>query len=225
MCGRYALYGPISRLRDHFGLQHCVDFGPRYNITPQSDILVIRDRPGVGRVGVIHRWGLIPSWAKAAAIGAKLHNARAETVAEKPAFRASFRRLRCLIPANGFYEWQTPSSQDTGRKQPFYATARVGDFVAMAGLVDCWQDGPDSRVLSVAVITTVPNAVMAPIHDRMPVILDQSDHDAWLDVTNHDVHALKKLLVPAPDGSIQAWRVGAGVNRAGNEGPELIVPV
>ena len=120
MCGRYALYGPQSRLREKFLLAHCPEYAERYNIAPQSDILIIRAKPGNGRVGQLVRWGLIPGWATDPAIGHKLINARGETVAEKPSFRSSFARHRCLIPATGFYEWQAVTSDGKVRKQPWY---------------------------------------------------------------------------------------------------------
>lgn len=121
MCGRYALYGPHSRLREKFLLEHCPEYAERYNIAPQSDILIIRAKPGTGRVGQFVRWGLIPSWATDSAIGNKLTNARGETVAEKPSFRISFARHRCLIPIKGFYEWSAVTIDGKVRKQPYYS--------------------------------------------------------------------------------------------------------
>lgn len=225
MCGRYVLYGPKSRLVEQFGLAACAEFAPRYNIAPQSDILVVRQHPERGRVGVVHRWGLIPSWAKDPAIGARLANARAETVAGKPSFRSAFKRLRCLIPANGFYEWQAPAAGSPARKQPWYVSPQGRDFFAFAGLVECWQPPEGERVLSVCVITTDANAVMAPIHDRMPVMIDPGDFTGWLDPANHDIAALQALLRPPPDASTAAWPVGFGVGRSANEGAGLIDPV
>jgi putative SOS response-associated peptidase YedK len=222
MCGRYTLYGPKSRLTEYFDMAECADFAPRYNIAPQSDILVIRQHPEKGRVGVMHKWGLIPSWAKDPSIGAKLNNARAETVAEKPAFRSAFKRLRCLIPANGFYEWQAPPEGSKAKKQPFYMSPTDSDYFAFAGLVECWQPEGADRVLSVCIITTSPNRVMAPIHDRMPVIFPSDLHDAWLDHRNHDIESLKGMLAPAPDNALQAWPVSSTVSRSGNDGEELI---
>ena len=222
MCGRYALYGPVSRLSDRFGLAECADFAPRYNIAPQSDILVIRQHPEKGRVGVLHTWGLIPSWAKDPAIGGKLNNARAETVDEKPAFRSAFKRLRCLIPASGFYEWQAAPEGIKARKQPFYISPTTDEYFAFAGLVECWQPEEGSRVLSVCVITTTPNEVMVPIHDRMSVILPDSLHDTWLDVRNHDTEALMAILRPTEAAATQAWPVSIAVSQARNDGEELI---
>lgn len=225
MCGRYALFGPQSRLREYFDLSECVDLAPRYNIAPQSDILVIRDHPSRGRVGVLHRWGLIPAWAKDAQIGAKLHNARAETVADKPAFRSAFRRLRCLIPASGFFEWQAAPAGAPAGKQPYFISPTRDAFLAMAGLVECWQPDATTRVLSVCVITTRANAVVAPIHTRMPVLLDPTAQAEWLDITHHDVAALQRLLAPAPADSLQAWPVTSRVNRASEAGEDLIAAI
>ena len=138
MCGRYALKATAGELIEHFKLLSCPDFAERYNIAPQSIITVIRQKPGTGRVGQLVRWGLIPSWAKDPSIGAKFNNARGETVAEKPAFRSSFAKHRCLIPANGFYEWQPVA----GRKQPYYIHPTApGDIFAFAGLLAYWPHG------------------------------------------------------------------------------------
>ena len=226
MCGRYVLYGPRSRLTEYFGLRDCAAWEPRYNIAPQSDILVIRQRPELGRVGQTVRWGLIPRWAKDPAIGLKLNNARAETVAEKPSFRASFERHRCLIPANGFYEWQALSEDGKSRKQPWYIRPSAdGEFFAMAGLLAAWKS-PDGRdIVSACVITTTPNEVMAPIHERMPVLLAPGQFDTWLDPAWRNVDALKVWLAPAPAANMAAWPVSSRVSNVRNEGEDLIEPI
>jgi putative SOS response-associated peptidase YedK len=223
MCGRYVLYGPQSRLREYFDLRDCAAWEARYNIAPQSDILVVRLRPGVGRVGQMVRWGLIPRWAKDPAIGLKLNNARAETVAGKSSFKASFERHRCLIPANGFYEWQAMSEDGKVRKQPWYIRpANDGEFFAMAGLLAAWK-APDGRdIVSACVITTTSNEVMTPIHDRMPVLLAAGQFDAWLDPACRDTAALSHCLLPAPAGGMVAWQVSRRVSNTRNEGPDLI---
>jgi putative SOS response-associated peptidase YedK len=165
MCGRYVLHGPHSRLREYFDLRDCAEWQARYNIAPQSDVLVVRQRPELGRVGQLVRWGLIPRWAKDPSIGQKLNNARAETVAEKPSFRTSFERHRCLIPANGFYEWQSVAEGGRTRKQPWYMRPRAeGEFFAMAGLLAAWKSPEGQDIVGTCVITTGPNEVMAPIH-------------------------------------------------------------
>lgn len=223
MCGRYVLYGPQSRLTEYFDLRDCAAWEPRYNIAPQSDILVIRQRPEVGRVGQVVRWGLIPRWAKDPAIGLKLNNARAETVAEKPSFKSGFERHRCLIPANGFYEWQALSEGGRARKQPWYLRpAADGGFFAMAGLLAAWK-APDGRdIVSACVITTTPNEVMAPIHDRMPVLLQPAQFDAWLEPSCRDTALLSRFLLPAPAAGMVAYPVSPRVSNARNEGPDLI---
>ena len=226
MCGRYVLYGPHSRLREYFDLRDCAAWVARYNIAPQSEILVVRDRPGFGRVGQLVRWGLIPRWARDAGIGAKLTNARAETVAGKPSFKASFERHRCLIPANGFYEWQAIGEGGKARKQPWLIRpADDGGFFALAGLLAAWKspEGPD--IVSGCVITTAANALMAPIHDRMPVLLAPEHFDAWLDPAYRDVDVLRQWLLPAPAERMLAFPVSTRVSNARNEGPELLEPI
>ncbi len=225
MCGRYVLHGPQSRLKEYFDLRERAEWQARYNIAPQSDVLVIRQRPGLGRVGQAVRWGLIPRWAKDASIGLKLNNARAETVAEKPSFKSSFERHRCLIPANGFYEWQAVEEGGRTRKQPWYIRpARDGEFLAMAGLLAAWRSPQGEDIVSTCVITTTPNELMATIHDRMPVLLAPGQFDAWLDPAWRDVEALKAWLKPAPAASLVAHAVSTRVSNARNEGEELIEP-
>lgn len=223
MCGRYALHGTPSGLAAYFGLQTCPDFGARYNIAPQSDIPVIRYRPEVGLVGQIVRWGLVPSWAKDPTIGAKLNNARAETVADKPSFRSSFTRHRCIIPASGYFEWQAVTRNGKAIKQPWYIRPiKENAYFAMAGLLAKWVAPDGANLITTCVITTDPNGVMTPIHDRMPVILSGNDIGTWLDPDVHDQSVLTPMLRPAVNEMMQAVPVSMSVNRAGNEGPELI---
>jgi len=223
MCGRYVLYGPQSRLTEYFDLRDCAAWAPRYNIAPQSDILVIRQRPDLGRVGQVVRWGLIPRWAKDPAIGLKLNNARAETVAEKPSFKSGFERHRCLIPANGFYEWQAVSEEGKARKQPWYIRPGKNDeFFAMAGLLAAWKAPDGTDIISACVITTTPNEVMASIHDRMPVLLQPAQFEAWLDPSLRDTATLSRFLLPAPAAGMVAYPVSRQVSNARNQGPELI---
>jgi putative SOS response-associated peptidase YedK len=226
MCGRYALNATAGDLIDHFGLITCPDWNARYNIAPQSSIPVIRLKPGAGRVGQMVRWGLIPSWAKDPSIGNKLNNARSETVADKPAFRSSFRRHRCLIPANGFYEWQAVPVEDKVRKQPWYIhPVDPGALFAFAGLLAAWNSSEGDTLVSTCILTTGPNELMAPIHDRMPVILSPEHFDAWLDPDNADVDRLRGLLLPCDPGMMAAHPVSAAINRGTVEGPECIKPL
>ena len=223
MCGRFALKAPPAELITHFELTSCPDFAPRYNIAPTSDVLVIRHKPDTGRVGQMVRWGLLPSWAKDPSIGAKLNNARAETVDTKPSFRTSFAKHRCLIPASGFYEWHPVSEGGKVRRQPYYIRpADENGLFAFAGLLARWRSEAGDDLVTTCIITTGPNAVMEPIHDRMPVILAPGAWDAWLGAEKVTTEALKGLLVPAPDEGMVAYPVGMAVNRAGVEGKELI---
>jgi putative SOS response-associated peptidase YedK len=222
MCGRYALSTTAAELIEHFKLLSCPEFGLRFNIAPQSMIPVIRQKPGAGRVGQMVRWGLIPSWAEDPSIGNKLNNARGETVAEKPAFRSSFARHRCLIPSSGFYEWQPVA----GRKQPYYIHPAAPDrFFAFAGILAAWTPSAGNTVVSTCIITTGPNAIMAPIHDRMPVILQPEQFDAWLDTDNHDTAALKAMLVPCRADLMAAYPVSPAINSGRAEGPACIEPI
>lgn len=225
MCGRYVLYGPDARLIETFDVREVPPFPARYNIAPSSDVLVILNGARGERIVRSMRWGLVPGWAKDPAIGAKLNNARAETVDTKPAFRSAFRSRRCLIPANGFYEWQAPAVP-RGRKQPWYVSpAGAGDdgMFAFAGLMERW--GPREQALyTTCIVTTEANALMAPIHDRMPVILARDDWPAWLDAAVPTAE-IRPLLRPPPIQGMQAWPVSLAVSNARNEGAQLIARI
>jgi len=223
MCGRYVLYGPGEALIDGFSLAELPPFAARYNIAPASAVLVVREEPGRGRVAAPMRWGLIPHWAREPSIGARLINARAETLADKPAFRTAFRRSRCLLPANGFYEWQAAAGA-RARKQPFYVHGRDGGLLAMAGLCQRWE-GPEGTIATCCIVTTAANATMAPIHDRMPVLVDRAGQSAWLDPDRHDPQALAPLLRPCPDEWLALHPVAPAVGDARREGPALIEPL
>lgn len=226
MCGRFALDAPSTCVAEKFSLADFPLLAPRYNIAPASDILVVRHRPEVGRVGQLVRWGLVPAWAKDPSIGAKLINARAETVESKPSFRSSFARHRCLIPASGFYEWKVVSENGKVRRQPYYVRPAEGDgLFAFAGLLARWRSGTGEDLVTACIITTEANALMAPIHDRMPAILAPGAWDAWLGAENASKEALRALLGPTPAEGMTAYAVGMAVNRAGVEGEGLIKPV
>ena len=176
MCGRFALKALPAELIQLFGLAECVDFLPNSNIAPGTDIPVIRYSPEGKRVLHLLKWGLVPRWAKDPSIGNKLINARSESLAEKPSFRDAYQKRRCLIPADGFYEWKTEGKT----KQAYYFSLKSGEPVALAGLWEAWR-APDGNILrTVCIITTEANEVMRPIHDRMPVIVKREDWDEWL---------------------------------------------
>lgn len=218
MCGRYVLSTRPEALAAHFGLDEYCDYPPRWNIPPGTEIPVIRQSPEGRRVLHLLRWGLVPHWASDASIGQRLNNARAETVAEKPAFREAFRRRRCLIPADGFYEWKTMD----GVKQPYYISLRSGQPLAMGGLWESWR-APDGSVLrTCAIVTTGPNGLMAAIHDRMPVIIAPEHWQTWL---SGPADEAMPLLSPYPAEPMQAWPVHRRVSKATEDKPDLIEPL
>lgn len=225
MCGRYSLTTAPEALRRLFNFINRPNFGPRYNIAPTQSAPVVRPAAGGGGPElVMMRWGLVPSWAKELSIGAKTINARAETVAEKPAFRSSFRNRRCLVPADGFYEWRT----EDGKKQPFRIGMKGGAPFAFAGLWESWTAPDDAGDLagetieSYTIITTTANDKLRPIHPRMPVVLDEASHDAWLD---GDPAELAPLLMAYPPEPMAFYRVNPHVNNARNDDPACIEPL
>lgn len=223
MCGRYALYSPTSRIRERFALSEGFDFEPHYNIAPTTQVLIVQAAHDGERVARLHRWGLIPSWAKDPTIGTKLINARGETVAEKPAFRTAFRRGRCIVPANGFYEWMVVPEAGRTIKQPYFIRQRdEGDLFGFAGLTERWVSPAGEEVHSCCIITTDANALMMQIHDRMPVILASNDYGAWLDPGNSDVDSLRALLRPAEADGMIAYKVCRAVNSARGESATFV---
>jgi putative SOS response-associated peptidase YedK len=235
MCGRFTLRTPLSVLISHFDLDVGADrqlllFGPRYNIAPTQEILAIRTDPQNGRrLPAMLRWGLVPSWAKELASGPPMINARGETLAEKPAFRTAFRSRRCLIPADGFYEWRKPPDGGRGKKQPFYIHRPDHAPFAFAGLWETWKakpaaDEPALVIESCTIVTTAANNTLNELHDRMPVILAPGDYAAWLDPTRQDTAGLQNLLAPCGEHELVAEPVGTHVNRATNDDPRCIEP-
>lgn len=217
MCGRLVLNYSPADVAAAFGLDEWTVFEPRYNVAPSAEIPVVRRSPEGKRVLHLLRWGLVPHWAKDPAIGAKLNNARGETVAEKPSFRDAFQRRRCLIPASGFFEWKASG----GVRQPYYISLASGEPLALGGLWESWR-APDGSILrTVCIVTTGPNEVMAPIHDRMPVIVAPQDRQAWLEAPADEI---VHLVAPAPDAGLQAWPVSRRVNRTVDDDPGLIEP-
>jgi putative SOS response-associated peptidase YedK len=224
MCGRFVSASSpdeIARYFDAAAPDHSLE--PNYNVAPTTDVYAVHETGGVRRVDAFH-WGLVPSWAKDPSVGNRMINARAETVATKNAFRAALRRRRCLIPVDGFYEWRAIEGQR--RKQPYYVHHVDGEPLAFAGLWERWRPAGDhTDVLhSCTIITTGANDDMAPIHDRMPVILGADHWAEWLDETNDDVATLGQLLVPAPPALLQIQPVSTEVNNVRNKGPHLIEP-
>ena len=216
MCGRYALHSHPSVVALQFGLAQVPDFAPRYNIAPGADVLVVRETPA-GRVAEFARWGLIPGWAKDPGIGRRLNNARLETAHEKPSFRAAMRERRCLIPADGFYEWQ-PGPMG---KQPHFVHPAQGGLFGFAGLYETWQ-GPDGPVTTCAILTTGANDHMRRIHDRMPAILVPDAYGQWLALALRDGPAAGRLIAPWPDAQTASRPVSTRVNSAKNEGEDLV---
>lgn len=221
MCGRFALDEEPQNLAARFNLYGDLDITPSWNIAPSLDIYTItNDIEGSRHLNKMH-WGLIPSWAKDPAIGNKLVNARSETVAEKPSFKSAFKYHRCLIPASGFYEWTTVN----GVKQPWYVSLKSGEPMAFAGLWETWHPAEGEAIHSCCIITTPANTIMAPIHDRMPVILDPEQWPLWLSLHEHKADDLLPFLAPHDSESMQAWPVSRDVNRVGlRDDAGLILP-
>ena len=224
MCGRFLLNTPLEALEAQFGAVGSAELAPRYNIAPTTPVAVVKEMAGAGRVITLHHWGLIPSWAKDPALGNRLFNARSETVADKPSFRTAFRRRRCLIPADGFYEWQARTG---GPKQPYLIRSSGGEPLALAGLWDLWE-GFDGCLESCTILTTQANAFMAPVHDRMPVILAPGDWATWLDPRPRDqvrdFAPLRALLRPAPEGALRMVPLGPRVGNVRFDDPGLMEP-
>lgn len=219
MCGRYAIVlAGDGTLQRRFSLGELGDDpAPRFNVAPTQTLPVIT-RNSPNRVEMM-RWGLIPSWAKDASIGSKMINARAETVAEKPAFRRALRSQRCLVPATGFYEWK----RDGDSKAPHFIHLPGEPLFAFAGLYDVWRD-PDGQVMKTyTILTTAPNALMTEIHNRMPVILRREGEDDWLDPANSEPETLLPLLRPYPAEQMAAYPVSRLVNSPANDAPDLLL--
>jgi putative SOS response-associated peptidase YedK len=247
MCGRFVQASSPELLVERFGVDELAAprHEPSYNVAPRATVYAIRDRAG-GDGGFADRrrkagardgdkseddrrrrylselrWGLIPSWAKDPKVGDRMINARAESLADKPAYERAFRRHRCLVPAEGFYEWQRRGPG----KQPMFIHRRDGEPMAFAGLWAAWRDENDSEadwLRSCVIVTTNANDTVAPLHDRMPVVLEERDWDRWLDPEAGGVDAVGRLLAPAADDLLVAYPVGTRVNSADNDGPELV---
>ena len=219
MCGRFSLMADLQELGERFGFDPGgLTRPPRYNAAPTQPALAVMN--GEERRAEHLRWGLIPSWARSASVGSRLINARAETAAELPSFRAAFARRRCLVLADGFYEWRRVGSS----RIPMRIVMKSGEPFAFAGLWDSWRDPEGEMVRSCTIITTSPNELLRPIHDRMPAILSRDAEPLWLDDGLQDPGLLGNVLSPYPADLMEAYRVSALVNRPSNDGPEVIVP-
>ena len=218
MCGRFALARCPDELTRLFDLAECADFTPRYNIAPGTDIPVIRR--SLTHQHVLHRlrWGLVPHWSKGPTLGSRLINARSESLTEKPSFRSAFARRRCLIPADGFYEWDRQGTT----KQPYYFTESNGELLAFGGLWESWTTPDGSLLRTTCIITTQATGEVALIHDRMPLIIPMDKVTAWLTGTPEEV---QKLLRPTAYGILRSWPVSRNVNRVQEEGSQLIEPI
>ena len=242
MCGRYAAAKDPAALVEEFEVDEPPkqELRPRYNVAPTTSVYIVRDLKDAEpdghhpRVLDVAHWGLIPSWAKDPAIGNKMINARAETVAEKPAYRRAFAHRRCIVPADGFYEWQKIDVPEGAkpRKQPYYLHPADGSSAAMAGLYEWWRDpevkdddDPKAWLLSTTILTTTAVDAVGRIHDRMPVIVTPEARAAWLDPDVPGAEVLPELMGPADPGFWDIYPVSTAVNSVRNDGPELRAPV
>ncbi|NJM05556.1 SOS response-associated peptidase [Candidatus Gracilibacteria bacterium] len=216
MCGRYTLKTSGDELARQFELADVPQLTPRYNIAPTQEVPVVRLRDEQHRLDMM-RWGLIPSWAKDRSVGARMINARAETLAEKPSFRTAFRQRRCLVPADGFYEWLTQGKS----KQPYHIHLADSPVFGLAGLWEFWRSPQGEPVLSCTIITTAANELMQPLHDRMPVIIPAAHYTAWLD-PQQPLEVLSDLLQPYSAEQMRAYAVSPFVSNANNEGEACI---
>jgi len=251
MCGRYAASRSPDDLVEEFDIAALpeVRLAPDWNVAPTKDVYVVverrpRDSEGVPSAAVeptrqlqVMRWGLVPGWAKDPAIGSRMINARMETVLEKPAFKRAFAKRRCLVPADGYYEWYTPIDGPKGRggrplKQPFYIHPADGGVLAMAGIFEFWrdptrtEDDPRAWLMTTAVLTTDAEDAVGQIHDRMPLFVEREHWDDWLDPDiDGSTSDLADLLIPASTGKLDAYPVSTAVNNVRNNGPDLILAV
>ncbi|MHC1698834.1 MAG: SOS response-associated peptidase [Geobacteraceae bacterium] len=221
MCGRFDLHLPIESLSTIFGVPILHDLHPRFNIAPTQQVLVVRTTEDGTRHFAFLKWGLIPSWSKDPSIGSRMINARSETVDVKPAFRNSLKHRRCIVPANGFYEWESVG----GRKKPLYVRMKNNSPMLFAGLWDHWISTEGDLIESCTILTTTSNELIKPLHDRMPVILDIQNVDLWLDPLIFDPEKLKHLFVPCSPEKLEMYPVSDIVNSPRIDIPECISPL
>lgn len=221
MCGRFALYADYEVILERFDIEQASfdedEYEPSYNIAPSQQIAAVINDGNKNRLGKL-KWGLIPPWAKDAKIGYKMINARAETAAEKPSYRNAFKKKRCLIIADSFYEWR----KEEAGKTPMLIKMKSSEPFAFAGLWESWESPEGEPIHSCSILTTKPNEVMASIHDRMPVILSKEAEKIWLDPNIQDIELLESVLKPFDDGELEAYQVSEEVNSPKNNKAELI---
>jgi len=222
MCGRFTQQRPASELAEIFGAEPLVDDpGGHFNVAPTDDALVVVQRED-RRAVTAYRWGLIPHWATDARVGSRMINARAETITTSPAFRDAFVRRRCLVPVDSFFEWRREGSI----RQPYRIVRRDGRPLALAGLWSGWRDpATDAVRRTFTIVTTTPNAAIADLHDRMPVVVGDDAWDRWLDPTPAEPGELLAMLVPNEDLDLEVYTVGRAVNDVRRDGPDLIAPL
>jgi len=220
MCSRYNLTSTHEAVRDYFRLAESDPFPPRYNIAPTEPVAIVRTAPDGTRELRLVRWGLIPGWVKDPRTIRLIVNARAESAIEKPSFRGALRHRRCLVPANGFYEWTGPARA----RIPFLFRPRDGGLLALGAIAEHWLGADGSELETMAILTVPANATVAPLHDRMPLILPPEAFDRWLDCSSGEATSIGDLLVPAPDDLLEAVEVNPAVNRPGRDGADLLVP-
>ena len=222
MCGRYTLSTPVGKLAEEFDISRpWPDLPPSYNVAPSQEVAAILAVGGGERRLELLRWGLIPAWADDPAIGSRMINARSETAAEKPSFRRAFKERRCLIAADGFYEWQ----KTNGGKQPYHLRMRDGRPFAFAGLWESWRGDGEGEIRSCAILTTDANDLVGEVHHRMPVILPPETYDLWLDPTVREAEQLLSLLIPYPPEDMEAYPVSRRVNNPSNNEPSCVESV
>lgn len=221
MCGRYSLYADYSVILERFNIEETAvseeDYSPSYNVAPSQEVLAVVSDGSKNRLGLL-KWGLIPPWAKDKKIGYKMINARAETAAEKPSYRHAFKKKRCLVVADSFYEWRRT---DNG-KVPMRIKLKSGEPFAFAGMWESWKSPEGKTINTCTILTTKPNELMESIHDRMPVVLSKKAEKVWLDPKVQDVEELGQLLQPYDSKEMEAYEVSQAVNSPKNNGPELI---
>ena len=223
MCGRYRLTARERYLAEHFGIDNDIEWAPRYNIAPTQQVVVIRQDPNhPRRIASLMRWGLIPYWSQDISIGNRTINAMSETAAEKPAFRDAIRKRRCLVPADGFFEWKRLNAK---RKQPYNIGMLDGSVFAFAGIWDRWRSGSSEIIESCSILTTDANPLTQEIHDRMPAILEPHQYDLWLDPGVTDPEQLQPLLRPFNPRLMKKYPLSPRISNVNNDDPECIQEV